>query len=50
MFSALRDYNIAHNLACSQKNLLWLADLEKESIGQNLTFDKVVNEFDAAYD
>ncbi|KAI0761741.1 hypothetical protein BC629DRAFT_1443455 [Irpex lacteus] len=24
----------------SRKNLLWLADLEKESIGQNLTFDK----------
>ncbi|KAI0092497.1 prolyl oligopeptidase [Irpex rosettiformis] len=34
----------------SRKNLLWVADLEKDSIGNNLTFDKVINEFDAAYD
>lgn len=34
----------------SQKNLLWIADLENSVIGQNLTFNKIIDEFDAAYD
>ncbi|CDO74182.1 hypothetical protein BN946_scf185043.g234 [Trametes cinnabarina] len=34
----------------SRKNLLWIADLEKETIGQNMRWDKLINEFDANYE
>ncbi|KAI0294865.1 prolyl oligopeptidase [Multifurca ochricompacta] len=33
----------------SRKNLLWLADLEKEQIGPNLNWIKLVNDFEAEY-
>ncbi|KAH7907477.1 prolyl oligopeptidase [Hygrophoropsis aurantiaca] len=31
------------------KNLLWVADLENDQIGQNMKWDKVIDEFDAQY-
>lgn len=34
----------------SQKNLLWIADLEKDMIGPNLVWDKVINDFEANYE
>lgn len=33
-----------------KKNLLWIADLEKNEIGQNIRWDKLIDEFDASYD
>lgn len=32
-----------------QKNLIWIADMEKDAIGQNMQWDKLVDEFDASY-
>ncbi|KAJ3553954.1 hypothetical protein NM688_g3348 [Phlebia brevispora] len=34
----------------SRKNLLWVADLQNAEIGQNMQWNKVIDEFDAAYD
>ncbi|KAH8092482.1 prolyl oligopeptidase [Cristinia sonorae] len=34
----------------SRKYLLWIADLEKEAIGQNLQWDKIVDTFEAKYE
>lgn len=34
----------------AQKNLLWVADLEKDEIGPNLKWTKFINEFDASYE
>ncbi|THH29783.1 hypothetical protein EUX98_g4402 [Antrodiella citrinella] len=34
----------------SRKHLVWIADLEKEAIGQNLQWDKLIDSFDAKYD
>ncbi|OSD01749.1 hypothetical protein PYCCODRAFT_1368709 [Trametes coccinea BRFM310] len=34
----------------SRKNLLWITDLEKETIGQNMQWDKLINEFEANYE
>ena len=36
-------------LTVLQKNLLWLVDLEKEPIGPNLTWIKLVDDFEAEY-
>ena len=33
----------------TQKYLLWIADLEKNEIGPNMKWTKVINEFDASY-
>ncbi|KAI0637652.1 prolyl oligopeptidase [Trametes polyzona] len=33
----------------SRKVLLWITDLQKEAIGQNMQWDKLVNEFEANY-
>jgi hypothetical protein len=33
-----------------QKNLLWITDLDKNKIGPNMKWDKVINDFDAEYD
>ncbi|KZT12672.1 uncharacterized protein LAESUDRAFT_718954 [Laetiporus sulphureus 93-53] len=33
----------------SRKNLLWIADLEKDAIDQNMRWDKLVNEYEADY-
>jgi len=32
-----------------QKNLLWVADLEKEQIGSNFSWIKLVDDFEAEY-
>lgn len=32
-----------------QKNLLWIADLEKTTIGENIKWDKLVDEFNAEF-
>ncbi|TBU27685.1 prolyl oligopeptidase [Dichomitus squalens] len=34
----------------SRKNLLWIADLQKDSIGANLVWDKLIDEFEANYE
>ncbi|TCD62958.1 hypothetical protein EIP91_006189 [Steccherinum ochraceum] len=34
----------------SRKHLLWIADLEKEAIGQNLQWNKLIDSFDAKYE
>ncbi|KAF8499303.1 prolyl oligopeptidase [Gautieria morchelliformis] len=34
----------------SQKNKLWIADLTKNEIGPNIKWNKVIDEFDAAYE
>ncbi|PIL36633.1 hypothetical protein GSI_00322 [Ganoderma sinense ZZ0214-1] len=34
----------------SRKTLLWVADLQKDTIGPNLVWDKVVDEFEANYE
>lgn len=33
----------------SQKNLLWISDLKENGIGQNMTWEKLIDEFDAEY-
>ncbi|TFL05465.1 prolyl oligopeptidase [Pterulicium gracile] len=33
----------------SRKNLLWIADLENNTIGPDMKWDKVIDEYDAAY-
>ena len=33
-----------------QKGLLWIADLEKDAIGPNMQWDKVIDEFEANYE
>lgn len=33
----------------SRKNLLWIADLQEGPIGRNITWDKVIDEFEASY-
>ena len=35
---------------CSEKNLLWIADLESNNIGPNIQWIKLVNEFEADYE
>ena len=32
-----------------QKNLLWISDLKKNRIGQDMHWDKLINDFDASY-
>lgn len=32
-----------------QKNLLWIADLENNTIGEDIKWDKLVDEFDAEF-
>ena len=34
----------------SQKVLLWIADLQKDAIGKNIHWDKVIDEFEANYE
>ncbi|EPT03158.1 hypothetical protein FOMPIDRAFT_1035541 [Fomitopsis schrenkii] len=34
----------------ARKNLLWIADLEKNNIGGNIKWDKLIDEFDAEFD
>ncbi|OCH85438.1 hypothetical protein OBBRIDRAFT_859242 [Obba rivulosa] len=34
----------------SRKHLVWIADLEKEAIGQNMQWDKLIDRFDAKYE
>lgn len=34
----------------SRKNLLWIADLESNAIGQDMQWNKLIDEFDASYD
>ncbi|KAI0676715.1 prolyl oligopeptidase [Trametes maxima] len=34
----------------SRKNLLWIADLQKESIGQNMQWDRLVDDFEANFE
>ncbi|KAI0922051.1 hypothetical protein AcV5_000515 [Taiwanofungus camphoratus] len=33
----------------ARKNALWIADIEKDTIGQNMRWDKLINEYEAAY-
>ncbi|PSS31987.1 hypothetical protein PHLCEN_2v2229 [Hermanssonia centrifuga] len=33
----------------SRKNLLWIANLENDKIGENMQWDKIIDEFDASY-
>jgi prolyl oligopeptidase len=37
-------------LAITQKNKLWIADLETETIGPNMKWDKVIDDYEAAFD
>ncbi|KAJ8502127.1 hypothetical protein ONZ51_g205 [Trametes cubensis] len=34
----------------SRKNLVWIADLEKDTIGPNMRWDKLIDEFEANYE
>ncbi|EMD31833.1 hypothetical protein CERSUDRAFT_88707 [Gelatoporia subvermispora B] len=34
----------------SRKYLIWIADLEKDAIGQNMQWDKLIDQFDAKYE
>ncbi|KAN0088402.1 Prolyl oligopeptidase, N-terminal beta-propeller domain containing protein, partial [Tylopilus felleus] len=34
----------------ARKNLLWVADLQENEIGQNIKWEKVIDEFEAEYD
>ncbi|KAH0836753.1 prolyl oligopeptidase [Lanmaoa asiatica] len=34
----------------ARKNLLWVADLEENEIGQNIKWEKLIDEFEAEYD
>ena len=33
----------------AQKNLLWVADLQENEIGQNIKWEKLIDEFEAEY-
>lgn len=34
----------------TQKNLLWVADLQQNDIGQNMKWEKLIDDFEAEYE